>query len=204
MLQWEQLKSIFKIKKRMDKKEEKILREIRVWVSSVCPNADHLLATEKWLLKLDPKTDLASQVAALTHDIERAFQKDRNPPKDENSIKWDDSVYGKWHGERSADFVEQELREMGINDDDFIKETKNLIEFHEFGGDTQKDLIKDSDSLSFLEVNIPLFISWIPGRRSKEDVREKVDYMFNRISSIKAKKLAQPYYNKAMSELEKI
>jgi len=187
----------------MNEREEKLLREIRSWVSSIYSNADHLLATEKWLLKLEPKASLSLRVAALTHDVERAFENDRNPPKSENLVKWDDVVYAKWHGKRSAGFVEQKLRE-GMNKNSLIKEIRELIEFHEFGGNNHKDLIKDSDSLSFLEINVPIFISWIPARRTKEDVKEKIDYMFGRISSSKAKKLAKPLYEKAVGDLEKV
>ena len=45
------------------------------------------------------------------------------------------------------------------------------------------------------------FISWVPGRMSKESVREKLDYMFKRIGGAKAKKMARPFYEKAILEV---
>ncbi len=144
------------------------------------------------------------RIAALTHDIERAFPEGRKPPTPEMAwAKWDDPINNKWHGERSASFTVQELGKLGVKDT-ITNKVKFLIEFHEFGGDPERDLIKDADSLSFLEINVPLFVSWVPERMSKEEVRKKFDFMFNRISSPKAKKLAKPLYEKAVRELEKL
>ena len=39
---------------------------------------------------------------------------------------------------------------------------------------------------------------------SKEEVKRKFDWMFNRISLPKAKRLAKPFYEKAVAELEKV
>lgn len=64
--------------------------------------------------------------------------------------------------------------------------------------------MKDADSLSFLEVNVDMFLSWIPEKFSKEEVREKFDYMFDRIGGKKAKKLAEPLYKIALEKLEMI
>jgi hypothetical protein len=184
--------------------EEGLLDKIRNWVREICSNADHLLRTEYWLLELNSEIDLASRIAALTHDIERAFPKGRKPPSPEmTGAKWDDPLYNKWHGERSANFTGQQLRKLGAKET-IINKVKFLIEFHEFGGDPEVDLIKDADSLSFLEVNVPLFVSWIPDKMSKEEVREKIDHMFYRISSPKSRKLALPFYQEAVSFLKKL
>jgi len=142
----------------------------------------------------------------LTHDIERAFQEGRKPPKPEDEVDWSDPDYSQWHGERSADFTIKKLQDFGINDNLLSDKVKRLIVFHESGGDRETDSIKDADSLSFLEVNTGFFISRISTedkRFNKQSIRKKFDWMFKRISSEKAKELARPFYKKAISGLEK-
>jgi len=180
-----------------------VIKLVRDWVKEVHYNPPHLLRTEYWLLKLNPKADLTLRIAALTHDIERAFGERRNPPKDEVKIKWEDEEYCLWHGERSAKFSADFLKNSGANQR-LIEKVKHLVIYHELGGDEETNFIKDADSISFLEINAPRFISRISNEQTKRETKEKFNYMFNRISSVKAKKLARSYYNKAMSELEKI
>jgi len=186
-----------------DKKN--IVKTVRNWVKKIYENSEHLLRTGYWVKKLNPKADLATILAAITHDIERAFPEGRIPPSPEIwGAKWDDDEYNLWHGRRSAEFVEKFLAENKFREQKTIRKIRRLITYHEIGGDKETDLIKDADSLSFLEINAPLFISWIPQKASAKEVKEKFDYMFNRISSEKAKRLVLPFYKKAIEELKKI
>lgn len=179
--------------------EGKLIKEIKDWVEEIYFNANHLVRAAYWVKKLNPKASEAVIIAALTHDIERAFERGRKPPKEEMA-KWDDIEYNLWHGERSAKFVSRFLKKKGAPDK-LIKKVSDLVAKHELGGDYQADLVKDADSLSFLEVNAPIFISWVPEKLSRENVRGKLDYMFNRITIPKARKLAEPFYQKAIKEL---
>jgi hypothetical protein len=86
-------------------------------------------------------------------------------------------------------------------DKKFIAKVKKLIVVHETGGTYDENLIKDADSISFLEVNSPMFINWIPKRLTAEQVREKFNYMFNRITLPKAKDLAKPFYESSLKKL---
>ena len=186
-----------------DKKN--IVKRVRDWVKKIYGNSQHLLRTGYWMKKLDPKCDLATYLAAITHDIERAFPEGRVPPSPEiRGVKWDDKKYNLWHGRRSAEFVEKFLIENGFREQEVIRKIRRLITYHEIGGDKETDLIKDADSLSFLEINAPLFISWVPQKASVKEIKEKFDYMFNRISSEKARKLAEPFYKKALKRLERL
>jgi hypothetical protein len=54
-----------------------------------------------------------------------------------------------------------------------------------------------------LEVNVDTFVSWVPVKAKKEDIKKKFDYMFNRIGGKKAKELAEPLYKRAIEKLEK-
>ena len=70
----------------------------------------------------------------------------------------------------------------------------------EEGGNEEADLIKDADSISYLENNAIKHIKLI-GKLSKDRIKNKVDWMYNRISSKKAKSLAEPFYKEAMDLL---
>lgn len=188
----------------MSENKEKLLAEIRSWVEDIYPGSKHLIRTEYWLLKLNAKADLASRIAALTHDIERAFQEGRKPPKLEDEVDWSDSDYSQWHGERSADFTIRQLKKWDIRNQTLLNRITHLIKFHEEGGDKETDLIRDADSISFLEINAPRFVSRVPKELTKEEAKEKFDYMFRRISSPKVKRLARPFYKKAIRELERV
>lgn len=189
------------------------VKAVGKWVKGIYFNADHLIRTAYWLKKLDPNADLASIIASITHDIERAFPKNRRPPSSEFSgAKWDDKEYNLWHGKRSARFVEKFLKKQGATEE-IVSKVKHLIVYHEIGGDRETTLLKDADSLSFLEINVPLFISRInvrvstsriPRKLAKQEVKEKFNYMFNRISSKKAKSLARPFYKKALAKLASV
>jgi hypothetical protein len=62
--------------------------------------------------------------------------------------------------------------------------------------------LKDADSLSFFETNAEEYVKWIELGITKEQIREKFDSMFNRISSSKARELARPMYEEACELLE--
>jgi hypothetical protein len=162
------------------------------------------MRTGYWIKRLVPEANDELYIAAITHDIERAFGKSRTPPSpEEKGVRWDDEIYNKWHGERSANFVSEFLKKEGA-DEKLIKEVSKLVKVHEEGGWKDADILRDADSISFLEVNTPIFISRIPEKLSKEEVREKFDYMFRRIGSKKARLIAQPFYKEALKKLEVI
>lgn len=176
-----------------------LFTKVRDWVLNIHDNADHLVRTVDWLDKLDPEAGEALRIAAVAHDVERAFGEGRIPPTSEY-VDWDDPVYNLWHGERSAKFLSGFLRRHGA-EKNLIREVGRLVVVHEVGGFPEADILKDADSLSFLEINVDKFISWIPEKVSKEEVKKKFDYMFNRIGSSKATKWAQPLYEGACAKL---
>lgn len=174
------------------------------WVDDIYSNADHLLRTGYWIKQLYPKTDDALIIAAITHDVERAFPKGRKPPSPESKgVKWDDRAYSQWHEKRSAKFVGNFLKKNGAPKD-LIDKVAKLIIYHEEGGWKEANYLRDADSISFLEINVPLFISRIPKYLSKKEVREKFDYMFRRIGNKEARKIAKPFYKKALVSLSEL
>jgi len=151
----------------------------------------HHLRTRDYLLILDPNISLEAKVAALTHDLERQFP---NPVPFPERI--DDQKYLLAHGKSSAKVVIDYLRSQKFRLN--YKRLEQLITNHEVGGDPESDLIRDADSISFLEVVAPYFLK----KHGKEEAKDKLSYMFKRIENPQAKKLARPLYQKAMQLLD--
>lgn len=184
-------------------KTSDLLKQTEGWVKEIYSNFDHLARTVHWVKRLAPGASEALILAALTHDIERAFPKGRRPPSpDVGEVKWDDVTYQRWHQDRSAKFASNFLKKQKA-DPKLIKKVADLVRKHEEGGNEEANLLRDADSLSFLEVNSPLFLSWVPTKLSKEAVKGKLDYMFKRIEGGRAKVMAQKFYNKALLELHR-
>ena len=76
-----------------------------------------------------------------------------------------------------------------------------MILHHEDGGDPESDLIKDADSISYFEMNSLKHANNAAMILGMEKTRNKLDWMYNRISSEKAKKIAKPMYEKALKAL---
>jgi hypothetical protein len=174
-----------------------------LWVEKNYSNAQHLLRTEAWLLQLKADASEALMLAALTHDMERAFPGPDSPYSDPASSGVD-HAYNRAHSERSAAVVTAFLRDQKA-DELLIATVAELIRLHEYGGSVDADLLQAADSLSFLEVNISLFLQSL-GKNSKERsqarVRAKFDWMYERIQIPQARTLALPLYEVAIQRLE--
>jgi hypothetical protein len=172
------------------------------WVTQHYSRANHLVETENWLLRLQADASPALRLAALTHDMERAFP-GPDSPKARSGVGVDHD-YNRAHSERSARIVGTFLREQGA-DQALIEEVANFIRAHEYGGWPEANILQAADSLSFLEVNISFFLQSIPkdddGRR-REDVRAKFAWMYERIQLPEARRLAAPYHATALERLE--
>ncbi|MBU0569432.1 DUF4202 domain-containing protein [Patescibacteria group bacterium] len=174
-----------------------MLRKVKKFVDeSFGRKSPHFERTVYWVKKLKPDADEALLVAAYAHDIERAFQK--------KTVKFKsflDKEKLKQHQEKGAEITASFLEKEGA-DDDLIERVKMLISKHEFGGNKDQDLLKDADSISFLENNTDYFVNELAKKTGKSKVKEKFDWMFERISSDKAKRIAKPMYLKAVRLLE--
>jgi len=159
----------------------------------------HFVQTVHWLKVLSPEADEALLVAAIAHDIERAYrQKDVLEKK--TSAGFTSVEFYRPHEERGAEIIAGFLKHQKV-DDGFIERVKMLVSRHEEGGNDDQNLLKDADSVSFFETNVPLFLDKKSLEIGKEKVKEKFDWMYNRITSEKAKQIAQPMYEKAISDL---
>lgn len=159
----------------------------------------HLLRTVYWLKKLKPGADEALLVSAVAHDIERAFrQKDMLEKLAETGSA--NIEFYRLHEERGAEIMTDFIKKQKV-DDNFIKRVKELISRHEEGGNGDQNLLKDADSVSFFENNVSVFIDKAIEENKKKRTKRKFDWMFNRITSKKAKQIARPLYEKAVKAL---
>lgn len=181
---------------------EAVIEKLENFIREKNVEAEHMLRTGFWLKEIYPEADEAMYIAAICHDIERVFplrDGEVKPPKTGDDNK--DEEYLIWHGKRSAEFTEKLLQEFGLADAEAMERIKTLIADHSFGGNTERDMMRDADSISFFEKNTELFIK---DCKDKEKLREKFNSDFERISSQKARDLAKPYYEQAIEKLNNI
>jgi hypothetical protein len=158
--------------------ESELMAAARQWVIDRYPyNREHLLRSLEWLDRVAPGSAEAVRLATLTHDMERAFP----GPDQPHSTTFVDAEYLRLHSERSARIVADWLRSQHA-DAQLIADVERLIVAHEVGGWPEADLVQAADSLSFLEVNIDLFLTFArSGRFTISEVREKFEASRDRI-----------------------
>jgi hypothetical protein len=173
------------------------------WVEEVHPHARHLLRTEHWALELDPDASERLRVAAVLHDIERAFP-DREATWD-SARDWDSPAYNRWHQDRCAVIAAQWLSDQGV-DGELVGGVERLIRVHEDGGWPEADLLQAADSLSFLETMVPLVVGWVESDSGgRERAVGKLQNSLDRIhpSLSRARELAQPMLRDALAAVER-
>ena len=183
----------------------KTLRDhAREWVRAHYEyGGQHLLQTEVWLQRLKPEASEEMLLAALTHDMERAFPGPDSPSLDPKDGV-DNPVYNIAHCERSTRIVSSYLREQGASQES-IEKVARLIRAHEYGGDSDENLVQAADSLSFLEVNVDVFLGWMDAGDelwNADAVDAKFTWMYERIKIPQARELAKPLYEEAMRKLK--
>ena len=141
--------------------------------SSVPEDARHAENTLDWLLRLKPDADDALQVAALGHDIERAI--DARKVKQADFADYD--RFKAAHARNSAEILKEIMEDCRVPQD-LASEVYWLVCRHETGGDPRADLIKDADSISFFEVNLPLYYK----RHSHKEVLQRCVWGYRRLS----------------------
>jgi hypothetical protein len=177
----------------------------RTWVrDKYGRSAEHLLKAEEWLRRIEPAASQAMLLAALTHDMERAFP-GPDSPQLVPARGPADPVYNQAHSQRSARIVGEFLRAQQAPGP-LVEEVESLIRAHEIGGWPQADSVQAADSLSFLEVNIDFFLERLAAPRDSwppEYVRAKFEWMYQRMTIPAARALAAPYYARAMQKLQR-
>ncbi|NQY51890.1 MAG: DUF4202 family protein [Piscirickettsiaceae bacterium] len=134
-------------------------------------HADNVL---EWLLRINPDADIALQLAALAHDIDRADEITRIQRANFN----DYDNFKSAHANNSAIILQDILQEYRV-EFSIIDEACRLVILHEIGGDARSDLLKDVDSISYFEVNMPLYLD----REGYEETVRRCIWGYNRLSS---------------------
>jgi hypothetical protein len=181
--------------------ETPLIAAARRWVlDRYTYNSAHLVNTLEWLDRLAPGATEALRLAALTHDMERAF-----PGPDQPSMtSLTDPVYNRLHAARSARIVGAWLRAEGAADP-LASAVERLVEVHEVGGWAEANLLQAADSISFLDANVELALNFVrSGRFPASEVRAKFDYSFDRIQVDEARVLARPYLERARARLAEL
>lgn len=161
---------------------------------------NHFERTVYWTQQLNPEADEAILIAAYAHDIARAFRKTNSEQTFKNKELNDKGILEE-HQKTGAKIITKFLEKEGYGKNK-IKRISNMVLKHEIGGDEESALIKDADSVSYLEVNAPKHARKFPALLGKNKTRRKIQWMFERISSNRAKQIAKPFYEKAIRILD--
>ncbi len=161
----------------------------------------HALRTVFWIKELYSQADKAMLIAAIAHDIERAFKKDKLDGIRCNKKGFLDEKHIKYHQEKGAEIIGDFLKKQKA-EDDLVNKVKMLVSKHEVGGSKEQNILKDADSISFFENNVDYFVEKLSIKVGKKEVRDKFNWMFERITSSKAKEIARVWYEDGMKRLE--
>ena len=178
-----------------------LVERATAWMADVHPHFRHMQRTLDWALEIEPGASEAVQIAAVTHDAERAYP-DRAAGWD-SAVSWGDPEYNRWHQERCAQIVADWLREQDA-DAALSEEVEKLVLVHEEGGWPEADVVQAADSLSFLETMIGVLAEWVQsGRAPRESAQGKARHSLERISRALAgaREEAEPLLAAALQRL---
>lgn len=119
--------------------------------SAIPEDPRHAKNTVDWLVRLNPHAAPALLLAALGHDIDRA-----TPDRVRRECFDDYDEFKAAHARRSATLLADIFARCRV-EDTIAREACRLVRLHEVGGDPDADLLKDADSLSYFDVNLPLY-----------------------------------------------
>ena len=141
----------------------------------------------KWVNRLKPDADFPLRIASIGHDIERALPERKVQLM--NFSSYDD--FKRAHAENSAKIVNEILSVYPIGQD-VIERVHYLIANHEFGKEDDLDLtiLKDADSLSFFEINLPYYFH----REGEKETYFRMQWGYNRMSG-RAKQFLKNFSN---------
>jgi len=153
--------------------------------SSLPEDLPHAKNTVEWVLKLNPKASQAMQIAALAHDIDRADEKQKI--KRSNFDHYD--TFKTVHAQRSSSVLKKILKKHDLAAS-LIHDACELVKHHEFGGDPQSDLLREADSLSYFETNLPHYFK----REGWTETKRRCVWGLQRLSDENRKKVLDINY----------
>jgi hypothetical protein len=169
------------------------------WIEEVHPHARHLVRARDWAVVLEPEAGEALRIAAVLHDVERAFP-DPQCPWDPAG-DWDHPGYLRWHQERAAAIAARWLGEQDAPAQP-TDEVRRLILVHEEGGWYEADVLQAADSLSFLETLSGVTVAWVRNGTPPRRAIDKLRFMADRIRIEDARTQAGPLLERALADVE--
>lgn len=157
----------------------------------------HLERTEEVVRELKPDTDEALRIAAVSHDIERS---ERSAVTEDTVTSFVDPDFLKMHQEIGAQLTAAYLSNQNAPTE-LVERVRDLVSRHEIGGNPDADVLKDADSVSLFEVNAEAFAERHQ-QKGPEVIREKLDWMFDRIDDPRAREMSRALYEEAIRRLE--
>ena len=133
---------------------------------------DHSLDTLRWVKKIDKNASESLQIAALAHDIDRAI-----PPKVTRNAGETYDSYKTRHSQRSSELIVDLMKKYNYPNK-LIEGTKLLIKKHEEGGNSEADILRDADSISFFSCNLEWYYNY--KNRDIKEVKREIIYKFQR------------------------
>jgi hypothetical protein len=149
----------------------------------------HFERTVYWLQKFMPEATEAHLIAAYGHDIEHAFRPKEVPEEYLNE------TFLRNHQEGGARILSEFLVSIGAPQE-MIETVAHLVGRHEYGGDEEQNALRDADSVSYIETKGEHMVTETVKKKGYDAVREKLDWMFNRIGSEKRKEYARENFEK--------
>ena len=142
--------------------------------SRVPEDPRHADNTLEWLLRLQPDAGDDLHLAALAHDIDRA-----NGETKVRRADFDDyDAFKAAHARHGAEILRPMLNACKVARD-IVDEACRLVEVHEVGGDPRSELLKDADSISYFDVNLPLYYQ----REGWDETKRRSLWGYRRLSA---------------------
>lgn len=154
----------------------------------------HFIRTAYWINVLEPNADEALLISGVSHDIEQAFNGDWVKGSiDPNILKKHQNL----SAEKFAEFLKSINAESVL-----IDRVKMLVSHHEDGGNDDQNVLKDADCISYFENQaLRHAVEWQKNGKSIQDIKKKFNYTFDKITSLKARQIANPMYEDAIRTL---
>lgn len=150
------------------KKIEKIIKK-----SMIPEDPIHSKNTLEWLIRIKPNSDIALQVAALGHDIERAIENRKVRRSDYRNY----NDFKNAHALNSANLLREIMKDCKV-DKKFIEDACDLVRYHEIGESERSNILEEADSISFFDVNLPFYYK----RNSVKETRRRIFWGLERLS----------------------
>ena len=133
----------------------------------------HAKNTLVWLLRFNSRASQALRIAAFAHDVERALENKKIHRADFNDF----DAFKTAHARNSSKVLMEILTECDIHGS-ISHEACSLVSLHEFGGNANADLLMNVDSISYFDVNLPLYFQ----REGLEETMQRSVWGYKRLS----------------------